>query len=146
MNIFGALSFAFLAALGNALYASGQKQSSQVENALSFIMWSALIATALAFITAPVISSPQYLSTFKSNWLWILISGVGLYITYIGFYFLYSRYGTTYYILYAVLSIITTSVLLGLVYFKEVFNIYHWAALLFAIMTMVLFSIGQTRS
>jgi drug/metabolite transporter (DMT)-like permease len=56
---------------------------------------------------------------------------------------LYSQYGASNYILYAVLSIITTSVIVGVVIFKETFNIYHWLALLSSIITIALFTLGN---
>jgi len=73
----------------------------------------------------------------------ILITGIGLFITYIGFYFLYSRFGASYYIIYAVISIITTSIIVGVLVFKDTFNIYYLLSIVTAITTIVLFFMGQ---
>lgn len=145
MKIIGALLFSLIAAIGNALFAAGQKKAFEVENGLTFVMYSAIIAALLAFITAPVLGTPLFIATLKSNWNWIVISGAGLFLTYIGFYFLYSHYGVSQYILYAVLSIFTTSIIVGVIFFKEPFNSFHWAALIFSIITVILFSIGQSK-
>ena len=62
---------------------------------------------------------------------------------FIGFYLLYSQYGAVYYVVYAVLSIITTSVGVGILIFREPFNPYQVGALILAILAIVLFSYGQ---
>jgi multidrug transporter EmrE-like cation transporter len=49
-------------------------------------------------------------------------------------------------VLYAVISILTTSVLVGVVYYKETFNIYHWGALILSLITVVLFSLGEAKA
>jgi len=51
--------------------------------------------------------------------LWTDLSGVGLFLTYPGFNLLYSRYGASQYVLYAVLSIITTTIIVGIWWLKE---------------------------
>jgi drug/metabolite transporter (DMT)-like permease len=65
-------------------------------------------------------------------------------LTYIGFNLLYSKYGASNYILYAVLSIITTSIIVGVVMFKESFNAYHWLAFGSSITTVALFAMGNS--
>lgn len=88
-------------------------------------------------------SSPyEYLAT---NFKWIVVGGVGYFLTFTGFYFLYTRFGASYYALYAVLSIITTSIVVGLLVFRESFNLYYGLAVGTAILTIVLFAVGQSR-
>lgn len=146
MQYFGSLIYAFIAAFGNALFAAGQKKAVGVENGLSFIVSAAAIAVVLIVVAAQIMGSPNYIDTWKSHWPWILLSGVGLFFVYIGFNLLYAKYGASYYVLYAVLSIVTTSVLVGVVYYKETFNMYHWAALILSLITVVLFSIGEAQA
>lgn len=142
-SLFGALFFALIAAVGNAMFAAGQKKVVVEDGPLLFIVLTSVICVILAVIISPFIGSSRYGEVLRENWQWVAIGGVGLFLTYLGFYLLYSRYGTTSYVLYAVLSIITTSVIVGLWLFKETFNSYHWAAFVCALLTVVLFSLGN---
>jgi drug/metabolite transporter (DMT)-like permease len=146
VQYFGAIIFAFIAAFGNALFAAGQKKAVGLENGFSFIVFAATIAVVLIVAVSPFMGSPNYLDTWKSYWPWISLSGVGLFFVYLGFNLLYVKYGTSYYVLYAVISILTTSVLVGVVYYKETFNIYHWGALILSLITVVLFSLGEAKA
>jgi drug/metabolite transporter (DMT)-like permease len=74
------------------------------------------------------------------------LSGTGLFLTYIGFNLLYSKYGASQYVLYAVLSIITTTIIVGIFWLKEPVNVYHKIAIAAAILAVVLFSIGQSKA
>lgn len=146
MQFSGALLFAFVAALGNALFALGQKKATQVENPLAFVAVSATFCIMLTLTTVSLIGRSNYGSVIRQNGLWAAVSGLGLFLTYLGFNLLYTRYGASQYILYAVLSILTTSLFVGLVCFKEHFNGYHWAAFAGALITVILFSMGQNRA
>lgn len=145
MKILLPLLFALTAAVGNALFALGQKQSAAVGNGLAFVACSALLAMVLALASAPLVGPPAYAMVLRDHFLAIVLSGVGLYLTYLGFNLLYSKYGASYYILYAVLSIVTTAILLGVFWLKEPFNLYHKLALVCAMATVILFSMGQGR-
>ena len=143
MKILGPLLFALIAALGNAMFAAGQKKAIAFDNAFAFIALAAVVCVCLTILFAPLMGPPNYVAVAKQNGYWALLSGAGLFLTYVGFNLLYSKYGASNYILYAVLSIITTSVFVGVLWFKETFNIYHWLALGTAMVTVVLFSIGN---
>lgn len=143
MKILGPLFFSFIAALGNALFAAGQKKAVGFDNSFVFIAMAAIICVALTLMTAPLLGPINYLSSFKTNWLWALLSGIGLFLTYLGFNLLYTNYGASNYILYAVISIITTSIIVGVVLFKETFNIYHWFAFGGSIITVFFFTLGN---
>lgn len=137
--------FATIAAVGNALFALGQKRSSGVENGLVFVGASALVAVVLALVCAPLLGAVDPGGSLRGNVRAVLLSGSGLFLTYLGFNLLYSRYGATQYILYAVLSIITTTILVGVVWLKEPVNLYHKVAIVVAIAAVALFSIGQSK-
>ena len=143
MNILGPVAFALIAAVGNAMFAAGQKKAFQFENPFTFIALAATISLILTVLLAPIFGQPNYSEAIKQNGQWAVLSGVGLFLTYLGFNLLYSQYGASNYILYAVLSIITTSIIVGVIIFKEVFNVYHWLALLSSMITIVLFTIGS---
>ena len=85
-------------------------------------------------------------NTLKGNWKALFLSGLGLFFTYLGFNLLYSRYGASQYVLYAVLSIITTTIIVGILWLKEPVNVYHKVAIAMAIAAVVFFSIGQSKA
>lgn len=146
MNIYGPLLFALTAAIGNAMFAAGQKKAIAFDNPFTFIALAAIFCVLLTVAAAPLFGQPHYSSVIKENGGWAMLSGAGLFLTYLGFNLLYSRYGASNYILYAVLSIITTSIVVGVVMFKETFNLYHWFAFGTSIITVVLFALGNSAT
>ena len=144
MNVYGPLFFALIAAIGNAMFAAGQKKAVAFENPFTFIALVAIVCVFLTVATAPLFGQPHYSAVAKENGWWAVLSGSGLFLTYIGFNLLYSKYGASNYILYAVLSIITTSIIVGVVMFKESFNTYHWLAFGSSITTVALFAMGNS--
>ncbi len=145
MKMFGALLFAFIAATGNAVFVYGQKKSSGVENPFVFIVLTVSVCLVITLTAVPFWGKADFRGIFKANYLPVLISGLGLFITYIGFNLLYSRYGAAHYILYAVVSILTTSIFVGIFLFRENFNIYHMFSVIAAITTIGLFTLGQVK-
>jgi drug/metabolite transporter (DMT)-like permease len=138
--------FATIAAVGNAMFALGQRKSAGVENGLLFVGVSALVAVLFALLFAPLVGAFDVGHTLKEHWHAVLLSGLGLFLTYLGFNLLYSRYGASQYVLYAVLSIITTTIVVGILWLKEPVNLYHKIAIAMAIAAVVLFSIGQSKA
>jgi drug/metabolite transporter (DMT)-like permease len=138
--------FATIAAVGNAMFALGQRKSAGVENGLLFVGVSALVAVLFALLFAPLVGALDVGHTLKEHWPAVLLSGLGLFLTYLGFNLLYSRYGASQYVLYAVLSIITTTIVVGILWLKEPVNLYHKIAIAMAIAAVVLFSIGQSKA
>lgn len=145
MKIILPILFALIAAIGNALFAYGQEQSASVTNGLLYVSASALVACLLALIGAPITGTFR-VEELLDNARVIAISGVGLFLTYLGFNLLYSRYGVSQYVLYAVIYIITTTVIVGFLVLKEPINGYQKAAIITAIITVILFSIGRHRA
>src|SRR5690606_7121176 len=124
-----ALNVALLAAAGNALFVFGQRRAEASNNPFLFILGALVVCTTAFALTTPLFDSTGMGGYVRRNVPWIIISGAGFYLTFVGFYFLYSRFGASYYVLYAVLSILTTSVFVGLILFKEPVNGYHLAAI-----------------
>lgn len=137
--------FAAIAAIGNAMFALGQRKSAGVENGLLFVGLSALVACLFAFALAPLVGPFEAAATLRGNWRAILLSGLGLFLTYLGFNLLYTRYGASQYALYAVLSIITTTILVGMVWLREPVNAYQKLAVALAVAAVILFSVGRAR-
>lgn len=145
-TIYSALLFALVAAVGNALFAFGQKKSEVTDHPFIFVISSSIVCIVLFLITSLLLAKPDIPSFVKDNYPWFLISGLGFYLTFTGFYFLYSRYGVSHYVVYAVLSIIATSIIVGIIIFKESFNLYHFLSIITAIVTVILFTIGQQKN
>ncbi len=137
-----ALLFAFIAALGNAVFVFGQRRAAVAQNPFVFLLGAVSVCTIL-FLGATIFfwSSTEggYLA---QNWGSMIISGVGFFVTFLGFYLLYSNFGAVYYGLYATLSILTTSFIVGVVIYREPINSYQLAAIGLAILAVVLFTIG----
>jgi drug/metabolite transporter (DMT)-like permease len=137
-----ALLFAGIAALGNALFVFGQRRAPVSHNPFLFTAGAVSVCT-IGFLAAALIFRTQgdqsYIYNQRSS---ILVSGLGFFITFVGFYLLYSRFGAVYYAVYAALSILTTSVGVGVLLFKEGLNYFQIAALVLAIIAIALFSYG----
>jgi drug/metabolite transporter (DMT)-like permease len=146
MRSFLAIFFATVAAVGNAMFALAQKKSEGVENWLLFVGVSALIAALCSFLSAPLMGPCHLETVFKNNWKAMVLSGVGLYLCYFGITLLYSHYGASLYALYAVLAIISTTIIVGIFWLKEPVNIYHKIAIALSIAAVVFFSMGQSKS
>jgi len=146
MKMLGPFLFALIAAFGNAMFAAGQKRAVELDNAFTFVALAAIVCVILTILFAPFFGPTNYVSAAKQNGVWVVLSGVGLFLTYIGFNLLYSRYGASSYIIYAILSIITTSIIVGVLIFKETFNTYHWFAFVFSMATVIMFAIGNKTS
>jgi drug/metabolite transporter (DMT)-like permease len=146
MKIVLPILFALIAAIGNALFAFAQRKSAGFENGLLFVGISALVAFGFSFLFSPFMGELNIQSTLKLHWKYLLLSGGGLFLTYLGFNLLYSRYGVSQYVLYAVISIITTTIIVGFWWLKEPVNIYHKGAIALSVVAVILFSIGQQKA
>ena len=144
MKTLSLLLFAFIGALGNSMFAASQKKAIALGNSLAFLVISIFVSFILALIVAPLSGPTKYTTIIKQSWIWVVVGGIGLFLTFLGFNLLYTNFGTSSYMLYAVMSIITTSIIVSVVIFKEAFNIYHWAAFVGAIVTIVLYTIGNS--
>lgn len=141
-----AFFLALTAAIGNALYALGQKKAVTHENPFLFGVCSLAIGSGLLAVIAMFFDRRNIGSYIAGNIRWFAISGFGYVLLNIGLYFLYRNFGASYYLLYAVLSIITTSILLATIVFSEEMNFYYWISLGFAGLTMYFFFKGKTGS
>ena len=138
-----ALLFAGIAAIGNALFVFGQRKSTTATNPFIFMTGAVVVCSILFFTISFIFRTGEEVNYLSSNLRSVITSGVGFLITFIGFYLLYSQFGALYYVVYAVLSIITTSLVVGVLIFREPFNAYQAGALILAILAIALFSYGQ---
>ena len=144
-SIYKVLIFAGIAALGNAIYVYGQRSALVSTNPYLF-MAAAVTLCAFMFVVASLISGTSTTTVYlKQNWWPIAISAGGFFITFIGFYLMYSRVGANSYTVYAVLSILTTSVGVGMIIFREPFNFYHVVSVFFALLAVGFYGYGQLK-
>lgn len=144
-SIYKIIIYAGLAAIGNAIFVFGQRSSTVSSNPYLF-MTAAVTLCAIMFIVAALLSDNSGTTVYLKQNMWpIIISAVGFFLTFIGFYLMYSRVGAHTYTVYAVLSILTTSVFVGMVIFRESFNTYHVASIGLAVLSVFLYGYGQFK-
>lgn len=142
----GAFVFAFIASVGNALFVYGQRKSIPSESPFLFLILSLLLGILILSLASLFFPKPDFYNAISQNYKSILFTGIGISITYIGFYFLYNKFGATYYILYAILSFMTTSIIVGIGILKEQFNFYYILSIILAILTIFFFFLGKQQS
>ncbi len=142
----GPFIFALIAAIGNAFFALGQKKAGTSGHPVLFMVFTLLVSIASVLSLSWMFPKMELSKFLQFNYKWFTISGIGFTATFLGFYFLFNKYGTSYYTLYAVLSILTTSILVGLVFFREDFNWYYAMAILTALSTIFFFYLGSTKT
>lgn len=95
-----AFFLALTAAVGNALYALGQKKAGTHENPFLFGVFSLLIGAVLLSVVSFFFNNNRVGSYFAENFKWFTISGLGYVLLNIGLYFLYRNFGASYYSLF----------------------------------------------
>ena len=141
--MYKALLIAGLAAVGNAMFVYGQRKSSLNNNSFSYLIGAVLVCAFIVAVVSISYRNEQAISFVADNIVLVGIGGLGMATTYLGFYLLYTNYGAVYYVVYAVLSIITTTVIVGVIILGESFNRYQVIAMVLAILAIVMFTIGK---
>jgi drug/metabolite transporter (DMT)-like permease len=140
-----ALLFAMIAAMGNAIFVYGTKKTVTHPNPFLFTIVTLALSIVLMSVSFFFIQPENFKSWVWENKLSIGITSIGVFFTYLGFYLLFSRFGASYYILYAVLSIVTTSILVAVIFFGEKINLYFIASIICAFLTIFFFFLGQDK-
>ncbi len=138
-----AFSLALFAAVGNAVFVYGQKKSSS--DASPFLFLAAVYAVGLLFLIGASYATAKgnSLLYLQNNAKWYILSAVGNVVVLVGFFLLFNKYGASYYSLYAVLSIVTTSIITGVLIFKEQFNFYYLLSVIAAFVSIFFFFLGK---
>jgi len=139
------LLFATLAAVGNAFFVYGQRGVTPSPNPFLFVLGAIVTCLLLFMVAAFIYRSAGDAAYVGANLGMIAFSGLGFFLTFVGFFLLYNNYGAAQYTLYAVISILTTSLGVGVLIYKEDFNIYKVAAMVLAIGAIALFTYGNTK-
>jgi len=140
------LLFATLAAVGNALFVYGQRGVSPPANPFLFIFGATVACLAMLIVATFYFRTAGDMAYVSGNLGMIAISGLGFFLTFIGFFLLYTNYGASQYVLYAVISILTTSLGVGVLIYREDFNIYKVCAMLLALAAIALFAYGNAKA
>lgn len=135
---------AFVAAIGNALVTYAQKKATPFDHPFYFGAFSLLLASLGLFGIATFFSSGKIIPHAVENFVWFAVAAAGLILLNIFLYVLYRHYGAAYYTLYAILAMVTTSIGLAVLVFKESMNVYFWLSFLFAALTVVCFIKGKS--
>lgn len=145
MKIVLPLCFALIAAVGNALFALAQRRAAGAQNGIAMTACSVTVTVILLWCLAPMTGSLHLGELVATQGRNLLLGGFGLFGVYIGFYLMFSRFGVSPYILYAVLSILTTTVIVGLLWLKEPINGMRIGAIALAIASVILYSLSETQ-
>ncbi len=113
--IYKVIIFAGVAAIGNAIFVFGQRSSTVSSNPFLFMAGAVTLCATLFMVAALLSDNSESIAYLKQNVGPIIIAAIGFFITFIGFYLMYSRFGAHSYTVYAVLSILTTSVFVGMI-------------------------------
>ena len=137
--------YAGMAAIGNAIFVFAQRSAGSTANPFVFMAGAILVCLVL-FVAATIIYGGEGRGDYLlANAGPVVLGGVGFFITFVGFFLMYSRVGANSYTVYATLSILTTSVGVGLFIFRENFNAYHIGAIVFAVLAVCCFGYGQYK-
>ena len=137
------LLIAFGASLGNALFIYSQRASPAAPNPFLFSAGTVLFATFFCGFASFLTKSDTDIQYLLNAWPYMIFGGLGVFITFVGFFLLHTGYGASQYSLVAVSSIFTVSIFVGVFVFKEQFNWLQWIATALAVGAIVLFSIGR---
>lgn len=141
----GAFGLALAAALANAVFATAQKKVTGVANPFYFLIFSSTVSLFIWLVFScffPPVSAWTYL---RQNGLWIGVGGAGFALLSVCIYQLFSQYGASYYTLYAMLAILTTSILAGVLLFGERYNGYTLLSIGCAGLSIIFFYLSKTR-
>ena len=125
------------------MFVYGQRKSSLNNNSFSYLIGAVLVCAFIVAVVSISYRNEQAISFTADNLVLVGIGGLGMATTYLGFYLLYTNYGAVYYVVYAVLSIITTTIIVGVIILGESFNRYQVIAMVLAILAIVMFTIGK---
>jgi drug/metabolite transporter (DMT)-like permease len=135
--------FALIAALGNVLFVYGNRKVGHTTNPFFFTATVMAICLSLYLIGTLLFGMRGSGEFLRKNILWCSISGVGMFLTFLGFYLLYSRFDTSYYALFVVTSMLLTTLVLGVLVLHERINLYGGISIAAAVVSIVFFGLSK---
>lgn len=139
------LLFTTLAAIGNSLVALGQVKGGTGKNPFMFLTFALSICLALVSGAALLMENGSWAQFARNTWTWFSVTGIGFFVTFTGFYLMYSRFGASSYVLYAVISLTLTTLGVGVGVLGEKLGTLRALALVTCVITVALFSLGKPK-
>lgn len=139
------LLFASLAAVGNALVALGQVKGGTGKSPFMFLTFALAICLALISGAALLMDNGSWTQFARNTWVWFCVTGIGFFLTFTGFYLMYSRFGASSYVIYAVISATLTTLGVGVAIQHEKLGMMRSLALVTCVITVALFSLGKPK-
>ena len=143
MNLHNPFTYALIAAVGNAIFAAGQKKALVLANPFAFNTLMLFFCLMETWLVSLFFGKLEFALNLKANSGWAALCGFGIVLTFLGMNLLYTNFGASSYTLYAIVSMLTTSVILGVLIFQEQINIWHWLSILCGIGSIFLFYLGN---
>ncbi len=137
------LFFALIAAFGNVFFVLGNRKVGHAVNPFFFTATAMAACLALFLVGTTVFGLRGSQEFLRRNILWCSLSGTGMFMTFLGFYLLYSRFDTSYYALFSVISILMTTLVLGVLILKESVNFYGGVSIAAAVVSIVFFGLSK---
>jgi len=138
-----AFSFAVFAALGNVFFVLGSRKAGSAPNPLAFTAGAMTVSLTLVAVGWLLFGPRGTVEFARRSGGWIALSGLGMFMTFLGFYLLYSRFGTSYYTLFVVTSMVLTTLVLSLWILREGINGYGIASVIAAMVSILFFGLSK---
>ena len=135
--------FSLIAAFGNVLFVFGNRKVGQATNPFFFTATAMAVCLSLYLIGTTFFGLRGSSEFLRRNLLWCSVSGLGMFMTFLGFYLLYSRFDTSYYALFAVTSVLLTTIVLGVFVLRERINLYGGISIAAAVVSIVCFGLSK---
>jgi len=136
-------SFALFAALGNVFFVLSSRKAAHAPNPMLFTLAAMTVSLALfaaAYFVFGMRGTGEYM---RRNIGWTSLAGLGMFMTFYGFYLLYSRFDTSYYALFVVTSMLLTTLGLGWMILREPLNTYGLVSIAAAVVSIVFFWLSK---
>lgn len=135
-------AFALFAAIGNVFYVLGSRKTTDAPNPMLFTFVAMTVGLAL-FLAAWLAFGTRGTGEFlRRSGGWAVLAGVGIFMTFYGFYLLYSRFDTSYYALFVVSSLLLTTAT-GTWLLRESLNGYGIASIIAALASVAFFWLSK---
>src|SRR5690606_8654889 len=136
-------SFALFASLGNVFFVLAIRKTAAEPNPMLFTL-SAMLVSVLLFAVAYAVFGPRGTGDYsRKNIGWTSLAGLGMFMTFYGFYLLYSRFDTSYYALFVVTSMLMTTLGLGWLILREPLNVHGLVSIAAAVVSIVFFWLSK---
>ena len=135
--------FALIAAIGNVFFVLGNRKVGHTVNPFFFTATVMAVCLTLYLIGTTIFGLRGSGEFLRKNIGWCTVSGVGMFLTFLGFYLLYSRFDTSYYALFVVTSMLLTTIVLGVFILRERINLYGGISIAAAVVSIVFFGLSK---